>query len=130
MHYIRWNNGEEIVGLTEREMYKMLWEKTGTVDPRSGLCLAPKTYGEVEGEPNRDPDDTTEEEVRQAAAVYRKMLIYAVEGCKHLLWKTAFELNRPEVSATMAADVTDQLRQLAADLEVYEREAKRLGIDK
>ena len=70
------------------------------------------------------------EDARMAEAVYRKMLVYAIEGCRHLLWKTAFELNRPEVSATQAQEIAFQIGQMANDLDSYQAEAERLGIGK
>ena len=65
-----------------------------------------------------------------ARATYERMLVYAIEGCRHLLWKTAFELNRPEVSATQAQEIAFQIGQMANDLDSYEAEAERLGIGK
>ena len=80
----------------------------------------------IDGIHEREAD----EDARMAEAVYRKMLVYAIEGCRHLLWKTAFELNRPEVSATQAQEIAFQIGQMANDLDSYEAEAERLGIGK
>ena len=129
MHYIRWNTGEGNAGLTEREMYKMLWERTGVTD-KSGLTLEPIDWGQAPGEPDNDPADTSAEEIHQAAAEYRRMLRYALDGCRHLIWKTAFDLNKPELSATQAQEIVFQLGQMANDLDSYEAEAERLGLGK
>ena len=67
-------------------------------------------------------------EIEKARAEYARLLTYAIEGCRHLLWKTAFDLNRPEVSATQAQEIVSQLGQMANDLDRYEAEAERLGL--
>ena len=65
-----------------------------------------------------------------ARATYERMLVYAIEGCRHLLWKTAFDLSRPEVSAAQAQEIAFQIGQMANDLDSYEAEAERLGLGK
>ena len=80
-------------------------------------------------EPGSDPERITEE-IRKAAAVYERLLTYAIEGCRHLLWKTAFDLNKPDLSAAQAQEIAYHLSQMAFDLEEYEAEAERLGLGK
>ena len=75
-------------------------------------------------------DMETKAESKLARATYEKMLRYAIEGCRHLIWKTAFELNRPEVSATQAQEIAFQIGQMANDLDSYQAEAERLGLGK
>lgn len=71
-----------------------------------------------------------EEAAKLARATYERMLSYAIEGCRHLLWKTAFELNKPEVTAAQAQEIVYNLGQMANDLDSYEAEAERLGLGK
>ena len=71
-----------------------------------------------------------EEDAKLARATYERMLGYAIEGCRHLLWKTAFDLNKPELSAAQAQEIVFQLGQMANDLDSYEAEAERLGLGK
>ena len=73
-----------------------------------------------------DPVGDAEKEIAEAAASYRRMLQYAITGCKSLLWKTAFDLNRPELGAPMAQEIVFNLQQMAADLAEYEAEAARV----
>lgn len=80
-------------------------------------------------EPVSNPERITEE-IRKAAATYEKLLTYAIAGCRHLLWKTAFDMNKPDLSATQAQEITYQLSQMTFDLEEYEAEAERLGLGK
>lgn len=82
--------------------------------------------------------DTEEESKRMAKevaaklarATYEKMLRYAIAGCQHLIWKTAFDLNKPELSATQTQEIVYNLGQMANDLDSYEAEAERLGLGK
>ena len=67
------------------------------------------------------------EAVRTAREEYRKMLGYAIDGVRRRLWKTAFDLNRPELSGPMAQEIVFNLQQMAADLAEYEAEAARIG---
>ena len=122
IYYIRWNTGKESTGLTELEMYKTLWERTGTTDEETGLSIEPREYGKMEG----SEDDDLKEQLDVAREEYRKMLGYAIDGVKHRLWKTAFDLNRPELSGPMAQEIVFNLQQMAADLAEYETEAARL----
>ena len=71
-----------------------------------------------------------EEDAKLARATYEKMLRYAIAGCRHLLWKTAFDLNKPELSAAQAQEIVFNLGQMANDLDSYEAEAERLGLGK
>lgn len=71
-----------------------------------------------------------EEAAKLARATYEKMLVYAIESCKHLIWKTAFDLNKPELIATQAQEILYNLGQMANDLDSYEAEAERLGLGK
>ena len=71
-----------------------------------------------------------EEAAKLARATYERMLAYAIEGCRHLLWKTAFDLNKPELSAAQAQEIVYNLGQMANDLDSYEAEAERLGLGK
>ena len=80
-------------------------------------------------EPVSEPERITAE-IRKAAVVYEKLLTYAIEGCKHLLWKTAFDLSKPELSAVQAQEISYHLSQKASDLGEYEAEAERLGLGK
>lgn len=73
---------------------------------------------------------TPKEEAELARATYEKMLSYAIAGCRNLLWKTAFDLNKPELSATQAQEIVYNLGQMANDLDSYEAEAERLGLGK
>lgn len=73
---------------------------------------------------------TKEEAAKLARATYERMLAYAIAGCKHLIWKTAFDLNRPELSATQVQEIVYNLGQMANDLDSYEAEAERLGLGK
>lgn len=73
---------------------------------------------------------TPAEDAKLARATYERMLAYAIEGCRHLLWKTAFELNKPEVTAAQAQEIVFQLGQMANDLDSYEAEAERLELGK
>lgn len=77
-------------------------------------------------EPVSEPERITAE-IRKAAAVYERQLTYAIVGCRHLLWKTAFDLNKPELSAAQAQETAEKLRQMAHDLADYEAEAARIG---
>ena len=74
--------------------------------------------------------ESIEKDAKLARATYERMLAYAIEGCRHLLWKTAFDLNKPELSATQAQENVFQLGQMAYDLDSYEAEAERLGLGK
>ena len=123
IYYIRWNTGEELTGLTELKMYKTLWERTGTTDKETGLSIEPQEYGKVEG----SEDDDLKEQLDVAREEYRKMLGYAIDGVKHRLWKTAFDLNRPELTGEQAQETAEKLRQMAHDLAGYEAEAARIG---
>ena len=67
------------------------------------------------------------EAVSTAREEYRKMLGYAVDGVKDRLWKTAFDLNRPELTGEQAQETAEKLRQMAHDLTGYEAEAARIG---
>ena len=69
-------------------------------------------------------------EIEKARAEYARLLTYAIEGCRHLLWKTAFDLNKPELSAAQAQEIAYHLSQMSFDLEEYEAEAERLGLGK
>ena len=80
-------------------------------------------------EPVSNPERITEE-IRKAAATYEKLLTYAIAGCRHLLWKTAFDLNKPDLSAKQAQEIVFQLGQMANDLDCFEAEAERLGLGK
>ena len=80
-------------------------------------------------EPGSEPERVSAE-VLQAAAAYEKLLTYAIEGCKHLLWKTAFDLSKPDLSATQAQEIAYHLSQMAFDLGEYEAEAERMGLGK
>lgn len=71
-----------------------------------------------------------EEDAKLARAIYEKMLRYAIEGCRHLLWKTAFDLNKQELSAAQVQEIVYNLGQMANDLDSYEAEAERLGLGK
>ena len=71
-----------------------------------------------------------DEDAKLARATYERMLRYAIAGCRHLLWKTAFDLNKPELSAAQAQEIVFQLGQMANDLDSYEAEAERLGLGK
>lgn len=71
-----------------------------------------------------------EEDAKLARATYEKMLRYAIEGCRHLIWKTAFDLNKQELSATQVQEIVYNLGQMANDLDSYEAEAERLGLGK
>lgn len=75
-------------------------------------------------------DRVTKEDAKLARATYERMLGYAIEGCRHLLWKTAFDLNKPELSAAQAQEIVYNLGQMANDLDSYEAEAERLGLGK
>lgn len=75
-------------------------------------------------------DRVTKEDAKLARATYEKMLRYAIAGCRHLLWKTAFDLNKPFMSATQAQEIVYNLGQMANDLDSYEAEAERLGLGK
>lgn len=123
IYYIRWNTGEESTGLTELEMYKTLWERTGTTDEETGLSIEPQEYGKMEG----SEDDDLKEQLDVARKEYRKMLGYAIDGVKDRLWKTAFDLNRPELTGEQAQETAEKLRQMAHDLAGYEAEASRIG---
>lgn len=93
-----------------------------------GLTLdALITALESGSEQRDDPVGDAEREIAEAAAAYRKMLSYAITGCRSLLWKTAFDLNRPELGAPMAQEIVFNLQQMAADLAEYEAEAARVG---
>lgn len=70
------------------------------------------------------------EDARLARATYERMLRYSIEGCKRLLWKTAFDLDKPELTATEVQEIVFRLGQMANDLDRYEAEASRLGLDK
>lgn len=70
------------------------------------------------------------EDAKMARATYEKMLRYAIEGCRHLIWQTAFDLNRPFLSAGQAQEIVYNLGQMANDLDSYEAEAERLGLGK
>lgn len=70
------------------------------------------------------------EDAELARATYEKMLRYAIEGCRHLIWETAFDLNKSELSATQVQEIVYNLGQMAKDLDSYEAEAERLGIVK
>ena len=70
------------------------------------------------------------EDAELARATYERMLRYAIEGCRHLLWKTAFDLNKPELSAAQVQEIVYNLGQMANDLDSYEAEAERLGLGK
>lgn len=74
--------------------------------------------------------ESIEKDAKLARATYERMLGYAIEGCRHLLWKTAFDLNKPELSAAQAQEIVFQLGQMANDLDSYEAEAERLGLGK
>lgn len=123
IYYIRWNTGEELTGLTELEMYKTLWERTGTTDEETGLSIEPKEYGKLEG----SEDDDLKEQLDVAREEYRKMLGYAINGVKGRLWETAFDFNRPELTGEQAQETAEKLRQMAHDLAGYEAEAARIG---
>lgn len=75
-------------------------------------------------------DMETEEESKLARATYERMLSYAIAGCRHLLWKTAFDLNKQELSAGQVQEIVYHLGQMANDLDSYEAEAERLGMGK
>lgn len=70
------------------------------------------------------------EYAKLARATYERTLRYSIEGCRHLIWKTAFDLNGPELTATQAQEIVFQLGQMANDLDSYEAEAERLGLGK
>ena len=74
----------------------------------------------------RPPKEDTE----LARATYEKMLRYAIAGCRHLLWKTAVDLNKPFMTATQAQEIVYNLGQMANDLDSYEAEAEWLGLGK
>ena len=71
--------------------------------------------------------ENLKEELAIAREEYRKMLGYAIDGVKRRLWKTAFDLNCPELSGPMAQEIVFNLQQMAADLAEYEAEAARIG---
>lgn len=71
-----------------------------------------------------------EEAAKLVRATYERMLRYAIAGCRHLIWKTAFDLNKQELSATQVQEIVSQLGQMANDLDSYEDEAERLGLGK
>ena len=77
-------------------------------------------------EPRSKPERVSAE-VIQAAAAYEKMLGYAIDGVKDRLWKTAFDLNSPELTGKQAQETAEKLRQMAHDLAGYEAEAARIG---
>lgn len=80
--------------------------------------------------PTRRTRRENEEDAKLARATYEKILHYAIAGCRHLLWKTAFDLNKPFMSATQAHEIVYNLGQMANDLDSYEAEAERLGLGK
>ena len=102
---------------TEREWSASQKEVSGMIDITAQI------------EPVSEPERITAE-IQKAAAVYERLLTYAIVGCRHLLWKTAFDLNKPELSAAQAQEISYHLQQMAFDLEEYEAEAERLGIGK
>ena len=71
-----------------------------------------------------------DEDAKLARATYERMLRYAIAGCRHLLWKTAFDLNKQELSAGQVQEIVYHLGQMANDLDSYEAEAERLGLGK
>ena len=71
-----------------------------------------------------------EEDAKLARATYERMLGYAIAGCRHQLWKTAFDLNKQELSAAQVQEIVYNLGQMANDLDSYEAEAERLGLGK
>ena len=75
-------------------------------------------------------DVEAEEKSKLARATYERMLGYAIEGCRHLLWKTAFDLNKQELSATQVQEIVYNLGQVANDLDSYEAGAERLRLGK
>ena len=79
---------------------------------------------------NEDHFGNAAEMVFRAQEEHKRMLVYAIEGCRHLLWKTAFDLNRPELTATQAQEIIWNLSQIAGDLGEYEAEAERQGLGK
>ena len=92
------------------------------------LCVG----NDVEAEERMElrEQESIEKDAKLAQATYERMLAYAIEGCRHLIWKTAFELNKPEVTAAQAQEIVFQLGQMANDLDSYEAEAERLGLGK
>lgn len=88
-----------------------------------GWEIEPQEYGKLEG----SEDDDLKEQLDVAREEYRKMLTYAIDGVKHRLWKTAFDLNRPELTGEQAQETAEKLRQMAHDLAGYEAEAARIG---
>ena len=80
--------------------------------------------------PTRRARRQKEENAKLARATYEKMLRYAIAGCRHQLWKTAFDLNKQELSAAQVQEIVYNLGQMANDLDSYEAEAERLGLGK
>lgn len=74
--------------------------------------------------------ESIEKDAELARATYERMLLYAIAGCRRLLWETAFDLNKPALKATQAQDIVYNLGQMANDLDSYEAEAKRMGLGK
>lgn len=79
---------------------------------------------------NEDHFGNAAEMVFRAQEEHKRMLIYAIAGCRRLLWETAFDLNKPALTATQAQDIVYNLGQMANDLDSYEAEAERMGLGK
>lgn len=131
MHYIRWKNGEEIVGLTEREMYKMLWEKTGETDPKTGLCFEPESYGKVPGEIEiGDPAELSEEELARMIGAardnYGRLLAYAAAGIRDDIGREGISLTGRELPIGEIDERIDRLQKLREDLHSVLEEAERM----
>lgn len=127
--------------LTQRELGKVLHISESTVgmyergerEPDLETLKAIADYFRVETDFligrsfESDQFGDAAELVKEATVAYRKTLQYAITGCKSQLWKTAFDLNSPELTGKQAQETAEKLRQMAHDLAGYEAEAARIG---